>query len=120
MSVLDHYSQFFKEWRAANGPKPTISEINAVHNTGQCRIGAKDTFAVAMALGVTQLQIRNVLGEEHRNKIMELVNNGTAIRIAMPQREARTVYKIVFVKHKQPPIVNAKPANMQPQVHVAV
>ncbi len=105
MSVLDHYRSFFTQWVAANGPKPTISEINAVHATGQCRVGAKDTFAVAMALraaGATQPQIKAVLGEEHRNKIMELIANGTAMRISLPKHEDHTVYKIVFVKFTRP------------------
>lgn len=104
MTILDHYTEILNNWKRECGPKPTSSELAAVHALGQCRVGALDTFAVAMCLrakGATQYQIKLALGDVHRNKVAELVANGTCIRVPMARVDGHTCYKIEIVVQKE-------------------
>jgi hypothetical protein len=104
MSLLTSYEPLLRIWDKRAGPKPRSAEFREAIAAG-CHKGALDTFAVAMAFrkhGATQLEIRLALGDEHRNKIAELVTKRVVHRVAYPPRNTYTVYKIILRGPQRP------------------
>lgn len=100
-SVMKDYEPFLAKWPREAGPKPKASEIQAVHDTGHVKPGSKDALAVAMALrGVTQGEIKAVLGHPHRNKFRELVRIKAAKVQKLPRRDGLKVYKLELVERQ--------------------
>lgn len=96
---LNTYKPYLERWPTDAGPKPKISDFVAVHATGAVRPGSKDALAVAMALrGVTQGEIKAVLGAPHRNKMKELVKKRVARRSRAERRNGQMVYKLELVQ----------------------
>jgi hypothetical protein len=97
--LTDDYKIFLADWPREAGPKPKVSELAAVHATGRVRPGSKDALAVAMSLrGVTQGEIKAVLGAPHRNKFRELVKARVARRLRVPRKDGLKVYKLELVQ----------------------
>jgi hypothetical protein len=97
MKVYEQYAGILAGWSPKAGKKPTAKEIKAAHETGLCRVGAKNTIAIAMTLrdnGATQEQIRLVLGHTHHNKIRSLVTKRAAKLIKAANDNGLTVYKL--------------------------
>ena len=95
----EDYKDFLSDWPREAGPKPKASELTAVYATGRVRPGSKDALAVAMALrGVTQGEIKAVLGAPHRNKFRELVKARLARRLRVPRKDGLKVYKLELVR----------------------
>lgn len=83
MSTLDVYKTILNVWPKDAGPKPKRRALKTIHEAGIARAGSKTAVAVAMALrekGVTQDQIKMVLGAPYRNKLTQLVVTGIAKR----------------------------------------
>jgi hypothetical protein len=96
-AVLESYSEVFANWTPKAGRKPKASEIRAALQTGFCRIGCKNTIAVAMTLreqGATQEQIRLVLGHSHHNKLKALVVKKVAKLVKASDESGLTIYKL--------------------------
>src|ERR1700680_3409192 len=97
MKVIEQYSSILAGWVPKAGRKPTAREIKAAQDTGICRVGAKNTIAIAMTLregGATQDQIKAVLGHTHHNKIKALVAAKAAKLVKAANDNNLTVYKL--------------------------
>jgi hypothetical protein len=96
-----NYKEYLTTWPREAGPKPKASELAAVHATGRVRPGSRDALAVAMSLrGVTQGEIKAVLGAPHRNKMRELVKAKIARRLRVPRKDGLKVYKLELVQRQ--------------------
>jgi len=97
--ITGHYTNFFTAWDSkALGPKPTASELDAIHKLG-ARPG-KQALANAMSLrekGVTGAQIVMATGAPQLNKMRGFVQDGLLKREAMPaDAKGHTVYKMTL------------------------
>lgn len=89
------YMPYLSKWPREAGPKPKASDFAVVHASGHVKPGSKDALAVAMALrGVTQGEIKAVLGLPHRNKFRELVKAKVAKQVKAPRRDGQKVYQL--------------------------
>lgn len=96
------YEEYLTTWPKEAGPKPKASELAAVHATGAVRPGSKDALAVAMSLrGVTQGEIKAVMGNPHRNKFREMVKAKLAKTLRVPRRDGLKVYKLELISQRQ-------------------
>jgi hypothetical protein len=103
MKVIEQYQGILSGWKPKAGRKPKASEIKAAQDTGLCRVGAKNTIAIAMTLretGATQEQIRLVLGHSHHNKIKALVVKKAAKLIKAANDNGLTIYKLKLKPQK--------------------
>lgn len=93
--TVDAYKPYLVKWPKEAGPKPKPSDFAAVHATGHVKPGSKDALVVAMALrGVTQGEVKAVLGLPHRNKLRELVKARIAKRVKAARRDGQMVYHL--------------------------
>lgn len=100
MSQKSPYAPFLARWPKEAGHKPTEAEFRLIN--GFARAGTKDALALAMAFrpeGATQVQIKAVLHQPHRNKLVNLVEQRKARRVSVPLRDGRVVYKLVPRRH---------------------
>lgn len=118
-NVRSAYAGYFKVWSTKlSGPQPTDAELAWVHSLG-LKPGDKHTIACAMyarAAGATSLQVITVAGGQQLNRMRGLTRpGGPAVRLAMPDLNGHTVYRIVPAKA----VAKARKAKAKAAVAVA-
>lgn len=102
MSNFEAYKPYFDQWPKDAGPKPKQADLKQIHEAGIAKVGSKTALAVAMSLrerGVTQDQIKMVLGQPYRNKLTHLVATGICMREHVNGGRPM-VYKLVLRTNK--------------------
>lgn len=101
--ITEPYKHILDNWNKKAGRKPTTKQIREALKTGYCRIGAKNTLAIAMALrdgGTTQAQIKAVLGQTHHNKLKALVTKKAVSLVKAANDNGLTNYKLKLKPQK--------------------
>lgn len=83
-------------WKQEAGKKPTKKLL--IEASYLVRKNTKDHIAVAMAMrpsGVTQSEIKAVLGYPHRNKIRKLIQDNKVRRFVLPESTKATRIRLI-------------------------